>query len=428
MIALSLMVLAGYGGMVSLAQITVAGIAAYVVAIFGDNNPSSRLRLAVVGRGAARCSFAALATALIGCDGGADRGHLHDHDHAGDRHGVLLLRAAELRALQRLPRLYADCARPRSSGVNWRDRCRSTTSASSSPVLFFAAVLYGARSTFGLTLQAIRDNPAAHARARLQRRGAQGLRLVPVRHHRRDGGRPAGLVQRPDLAGHHRRRRRRSTCWSSPSSAACATRSGRSSAPVIFVLLQNFAIDIVGGERFNTVIGLVFLVIVLLLAGRAARPVGARSRPQAGPEDSARRTGDCPHRETVNEDSREENMKITRRTVLAAALATGLTSPSHGAGRSDDTIKMGVLATSRAPSRCSAKTASAAPDRGRRVGDKAAGKKIEIIKGLVRRLARQRRGAPRASWSSRTASRSWSARCPAPRASRSRTMPRPSRT
>ena len=37
MIALSLMVLAGYGGMVSLAQLMVAGIAGYVVAIFGSN-------------------------------------------------------------------------------------------------------------------------------------------------------------------------------------------------------------------------------------------------------------------------------------------------------------------------------------------------------------------------------------------------------
>ena len=38
MIALSLMVLAGYGGMVSLAQLTVAGIAGYAIAIFGQNS------------------------------------------------------------------------------------------------------------------------------------------------------------------------------------------------------------------------------------------------------------------------------------------------------------------------------------------------------------------------------------------------------
>ena len=37
MIALSLMFLAGYGGMVSLAQMTIAGCAGYMVAIFGDS-------------------------------------------------------------------------------------------------------------------------------------------------------------------------------------------------------------------------------------------------------------------------------------------------------------------------------------------------------------------------------------------------------
>jgi len=37
MIALSLMFLAGYGGMVSLAQMTIAGSAGYMIAIFGDS-------------------------------------------------------------------------------------------------------------------------------------------------------------------------------------------------------------------------------------------------------------------------------------------------------------------------------------------------------------------------------------------------------
>ena len=37
-IALSLMMLAGYGGMISLAQMTVAGSAGYFMAIFGDNS------------------------------------------------------------------------------------------------------------------------------------------------------------------------------------------------------------------------------------------------------------------------------------------------------------------------------------------------------------------------------------------------------
>src|SRR5438876_1040348 len=37
MIALSLMFLAGYGGMVSLVQMSVAGVAGYMIAIFGDS-------------------------------------------------------------------------------------------------------------------------------------------------------------------------------------------------------------------------------------------------------------------------------------------------------------------------------------------------------------------------------------------------------
>ena len=49
MIALSLMFLAGYGGMVSLVQMTVAGCAGYMVAILGDQRRSPRS--ASAGRG-----------------------------------------------------------------------------------------------------------------------------------------------------------------------------------------------------------------------------------------------------------------------------------------------------------------------------------------------------------------------------------------
>ena len=52
LIALSLMVLAGYGGMISLAQITVAGVAAYTLPIFGENS------VAVLGLGRSGLSAA----------------------------------------------------------------------------------------------------------------------------------------------------------------------------------------------------------------------------------------------------------------------------------------------------------------------------------------------------------------------------------
>jgi len=55
--------------------------------------------------GAARGAGRRAAEHLHRRDLGADRGHLHHHDHAGDRRRLLLLRAPELRHLQRLQRL-----------------------------------------------------------------------------------------------------------------------------------------------------------------------------------------------------------------------------------------------------------------------------------------------------------------------------------
>ena len=122
MIALSLSFLGGYGGMISLAQMTVAGIAGYLVAIFGSERAATRS--ASTGRGGSPCrSRCSIATVVRHADRlavGAHRGHLHDHDHAGDRRGVPLPRAAELQRVQRLPGAAAACIRRRCSGIDWR--------------------------------------------------------------------------------------------------------------------------------------------------------------------------------------------------------------------------------------------------------------------------------------------------------------------
>ncbi len=159
MLALSLMVLAGYGGMVSLAQITVAGVAGYSVAIFGENSTST------MGLGWpwwivvpwACCSRHRVCAHRL--DRGAHRGHLHDHDHARDRDGELLFRAAELRALFNGFSGYAGIRAPAFWGVGWRQPVPFYYLCLGTAVIAYAAVLYGARSTFGLTLQATRDNP-----------------------------------------------------------------------------------------------------------------------------------------------------------------------------------------------------------------------------------------------------------------------------
>ena len=116
MIALSLAFLGGYGGMISLAQMTVAGIAGYLLAIFGSSG-TAEISLnwpwwvvVPTGRGGRDLVRHAHRLAL-----GAHRGHLHDHDHARHRRRVSLPRAAELQRVRRLPgpaaRLPAD--RPR---------------------------------------------------------------------------------------------------------------------------------------------------------------------------------------------------------------------------------------------------------------------------------------------------------------------------
>ena len=118
LLALSMMLLAGYGGMVSLAQITSAGIAAYTVAIFGTNN------IHLYGFGWPWWVLVPFAVLSVGdhvgdhrCDFRPHRRHLHDHDYAGDRRRLFLLRAAELCAVQRAFRL---CRHSDAAGRRYR--------------------------------------------------------------------------------------------------------------------------------------------------------------------------------------------------------------------------------------------------------------------------------------------------------------------
>ena len=147
-------------------------------------------------------------------------------------------------------------------GINWRDPvpfyylCLAVRGAC------YVAVLYISRSTFGLALQAIRDNPA--------RMRALGFH---VNAHRVVAYLLAGFIAA--LAGVL-------LVWFngriSPGTIGVDAAIdvlviavvggirhpiGPFIGAVLFVLLQTFAIDLVGAERFNTLIGLVFLAIVL---------------------------------------------------------------------------------------------------------------------------------------------------------------------
>ena len=159
MIALSLMFLAGYGGMVSLMQMTVAGLAAYLTAIFGTSAittislnwpwwaavPAALVIATLFGTvvGALAVRTAGIYTIMI----------------------TLAVAAAFFYFTQQNYVLFNGftgfnkLAPPSVFGIDWR-----TPTAYYYVVLFwaalaYAAVLYVSRAPFGLALQGVRDNP-----------------------------------------------------------------------------------------------------------------------------------------------------------------------------------------------------------------------------------------------------------------------------
>src|SRR5579872_1831938 len=267
MIALSLMFLAGYGGMVSLAQMTVAGIAGYMVTVLGASSmPTISLfwpwwvaaPLAI----AIAVAFGTLAGALSARTEGIYTIMI-----------TLALAAAFFYlTLQNWPIFngfngFTTIPAPRFGGVNWR-----------SPIplyymiLFFAAlsyivVLYVSRTPFGLALQGVRDNP--------RRMEAIGYNVTA---HRVAAYAVAALIAA--IGGIL-------LVWQnnqiSPFSVgvdvvinllviAVVGGLGHPIGPfigaLIYVFLRTFALDALvavglDGRRFQTLIGLGFLVIVL---------------------------------------------------------------------------------------------------------------------------------------------------------------------
>jgi len=260
-LALSLMLLAGYGGMVSLAQISVAGIAGYTVAVFGLNNTGvhgfgwplwvlvpfatvvAAVASAVIGWISVRTEgiytimiTLAIATAFFYF---AQQNYSLFNGHSG----------------------FAGLPAPGFWGVNWRAPTPFYYMCLAIAVAAYVAVLYASRSAFGLALQATRDNP--------RRMRALGFNVTAVK--------VAAWFYAGIIAG--------------LSGVLLVWFNGRISpgtigvdaaidvlviavvggirhpigpfiGAVVFVLLKTFAIDLVGAERFNTLIGMVFLAIV----------------------------------------------------------------------------------------------------------------------------------------------------------------------
>lgn len=263
-LALSLMMLAGYGGMVSLAQITVAGVAGYALAILGTNGNTA----GVQGLGwawwaavPASVLIAAVASALIGMLAVRTAGI----------YTIMITLAIATAFFYFVRQNYAwfngfngfhGVLPPVVLGVNWRDPVPFYYLSLAVAGGFLGAVVYGARSTFGLSLQAIRDNP--------RRMRALGY---DVAAHRVFAFFLSGIIA--GTAGVL-------TVWFngqiSPGSVSVASAIdvlvvavvGGTGRPVgaylgaiLFVLLKNFAVDLINADRFNTLIGATFLLVVL---------------------------------------------------------------------------------------------------------------------------------------------------------------------
>ncbi len=159
MIALSLMFLAGYGGMVSLVQMSVAGLAGYLVAIFGDSG------VATISLGWPWWLAVPLAIAIaVGF---------------GTLSGALAVRTAGIYTIMitlAIAAAFFYFARqnytlfngfsgfnsvrpPVLFGVDWRDPTAFYYLSLGCAAASFALVSYVARAPFGLALQGVRDNP-----------------------------------------------------------------------------------------------------------------------------------------------------------------------------------------------------------------------------------------------------------------------------
>jgi len=267
MIALSLMFLAGYGGMVSLAQMTVAGVAGYMITVLGASSlPSISLfwpwwvaaPLAIL----IAVAFGTLAGALSARTEGIY---------------TIMITLAIATAFFNLTLQnwsifngfngFTSVPAPVAFGINWKAPVPLYYLILFCAALSYAGVVYVSRAPFGLALQGVRDNPrrmetigynvtahriAAYTFAALIA-AVGGILLVWLNNQISPG--TAGIEATIDLLviaivgglGHP---------------------IGAFIGAIIYVILRTFALDALvavglDGRRFQTIIGLGFLVIVL---------------------------------------------------------------------------------------------------------------------------------------------------------------------
>jgi len=261
LIALSLTFLGGYGGMVSMSQMTVAGMSSYLIAIFGTSSMQAISLgwpwwLAVIFAVLISMVFATLIGWLsIRTEG---------------IHTIMITLAIGVAFFYLTQQNYvlfngfqgfSKISAPTIGDVDFTDPVAFYFLALACALAGYGAIQYIVRAPFGLALQGIRDNPrrmnslgfnvtahrlAAHAFAGLLA-SVGGILLVWYNNRISPGSINTGalinILVIAVLGG-----------MKHPLGAFIGA--------ITFVLLQNFAIDLVDRQRFNLVIGGVFLLIV----------------------------------------------------------------------------------------------------------------------------------------------------------------------
>jgi branched-chain amino acid transport system permease protein len=262
LIALSLTFLSGYGGMVSLAQMTVAGISGYALAVLGTSSSAdislgwpwfvaipfavlmAVLCATVIGWLSVRTDgiYTIMITLAIGVA----------------FYYLVLQNYSIFNGFQGLRELKP----PTVFNVQWRDPVPFYLLCLTLSLAGYWLIQYVVRTPFGIALQGTRDNP--------RRMAALGYHVVA---HRVAAYALAGLIAAVGgvlLSWYN--------ALMSPGSVGTGWLInilvigvlggmkhplGAFLGALVFVLLQTFAIDVIDRERFNLVIGCVFLAIVL---------------------------------------------------------------------------------------------------------------------------------------------------------------------
>ena len=282
LIALSLTFLGGYGGMVSLAQMTIAGLAGYLIAIFGTSSVAAISLgwpwwLAVV--------FALIAATVFA----AAIGWLSVRTEG--IYTIMITLAIGVAFFYLAQQNYtlfngfggfSKVAAPEFFGIDFKEPVPFYFVALACALAGYFLVKHLVRAPFGIALQGIRENP--------RRMASLGFHVTA---HRVAAYAVSGLLAAVGgvlMVWYNGRISPGTANLAAMISILVIAVLGGMKHPigafigaVVYVLLQNFAIDLFVRERFNLVIGGVFLAVVLfspdgllglwaMLRSRLARP------------------------------------------------------------------------------------------------------------------------------------------------------------